>query len=135
MTEPVHLMTGMPAPTAPILTAAAASAPEPFVFGNAVTDLDKFRAQGFDGLEATAGISFQPGGAGTEVFTVRHALLLSDEQNEELARPQSFVDIAKLLFNTDSDPYVYDRFKAAGGRAGDVMIAWRRLSVGLDVPK
>ncbi|KZM70756.1 hypothetical protein [Nocardia terpenica] len=103
--------------------------------GETVTDLAAFRAQGLESLGVARGISFQPGGPGTEVFTVPHALLLSDDKNTELAKPLDFVEIAKTILNTDTDPDAYYRFRAAGGQAGDVMIAWRHLSLGLDVPK
>ena len=119
----------VPSPSAP------PPPPDPIELGNTVRDMVRFREQGFEGLGLARGIDFQPGGPGTEVFTVPHALLLSDEKNEALDAPMNFVSVAKLLLNTDDDPNVYDRFKAAGGRAGDVMIAWRRLSQGLDVPK
>ena len=139
MSEPFTMTPGGPVYPQPVPAPLGAPQPQqqaaPIDFGDVVADLEKFRAQAFEGLDAAATIAFQPGGPGTEVFVVKHALLLSDEQNEKLADPMSFVAIAKLLLDTDTDPNVYDRFKAAGGRAGDIMMAWRRLSAGLEAPK
>ncbi|MEV6449648.1 hypothetical protein [Amycolatopsis sp. NPDC051716] len=117
----------------PPLAAAPAPkpAPAPVDYGDAITDLTAFREQALEGL-GSAGVRFALGG---EVFTVPHPLLLTDEQNEQIAKPLGFVEIAKVLLNTPEDPHVYERFHAAGGRAGDVMMAWRRLSAGLGVPK
>lgn len=140
MSEPISpAMTG-PAQIPPALSSIPNPAdppqpPDPVELGDAVRDMVRFREQGLEGLGAAAGINFQPGGPGTEVFAVPHPLLMSDEKNEELAKPMGFLGIAKLILNTDADPNVYQRFRAAGGQAGDVMIAWRRLSSGLDAPK
>ncbi|OXR46674.1 hypothetical protein B7C42_01649 [Nocardia cerradoensis] len=119
----------VPSPSAP------PPPPDPVELGDTIRNMVRFREQGLEGLGAAAGIKFQPGGPGTEVFTIPHPLLMSDEQNEELAKPQGFLGIAKLILNSEADPHVYERFRAAGGQAGDVMIAWRTLSNGLDVPK
>lgn len=131
MSEPVHLMTGTPVPAAPI------PAPQEVLevdLGDVITDMAAFRAQGLEGL-GSPGIRLQPGGPGTEIFTVPHPLLLDDDQNDALATRSSLPDIAKVLLNTADDPGVFARFRAAGGRSGDVMIAWRRLGEGLDLPK
>lgn len=131
MTEPVHLMTGI-APAAPI--PAPTAAPEPIDVGDVITNMAAFREQAIEGLGAP-GVRFQPGGPGTEVFTVPNMLLLTDAQNQEIAKPLNFVEIANVLLNTPDDDQVYARFAAAGGRAGDVMMAWRRMQSGLDIPK
>lgn len=135
MTEPVApvaLMTGMPAPAAPI--PAPSAPPEPVDMDGVVTNMLAFREQAIEGL-GSPGMRFRPGGPGTEIFTVRHPLLLSDAQNEEISKPMNFIGVAKVLLNTAEDPGVYGRFVAAGGQAGDVMLAWQRLKEGLDVPK
>ncbi|MFD9615167.1 hypothetical protein ACFWWS_38005, partial [Streptomyces sp. NPDC059083] len=72
---------------------------------------------------------------GTEVFSVPHPLLLLDVLNDALCEVLSTPKIARVLLNTPQDQQVYDRFHAAGGRAGDVMIAWRRLGEGVGAPK
>lgn len=108
--------------------------PEPIDFGDIITDMEAFRAQGLEGLGAR-GIRLQPGGVGTEIFEVPHPLLCTDEQNDQLRGRTSIVDIARTLLNKPDDDQVFERFRKAGGRAGDVMIAWRRLGDGLDAPK
>lgn len=133
--SPANPYTGPQPVPAPLGAPAATPQPEPIDVGEVIADLEKFRSQALEGLGATSAFVFQPGGPRTEVFRVRHPLLLSDEQNNQLAKPMSFVEIAKLLLDTADDPEVYNRFKAAGGQAGDIMIAWRSLSAGLDVPK
>lgn len=138
MSEPVVSPTVSPVPplttsSVPPLPAPPAE-PEPIDFGEIITDLSAFRAQGMEGLGAK-GIRLQPGGPGTEIFTVPHPLLISDAQNEALGGRTTVVDIAKILLNSEDDPDVYARFVKAGGQAGDIMIAWRRLGDGLDLPK
>ncbi|GAB3211352.1 hypothetical protein [Nocardia tengchongensis] len=127
--------------TEPITTPATAAAVPmtPFVVAGTVpadviTDLADFRAQAIEGMGGE-GISFQPGGPGTEVFTVPHPLLLEDEQHDALSEVLSTPAIARVLLNTPQDSEVYNRFRAAGGRSGDVMIAWRRLGEGAGAPK
>lgn len=135
MTEPVApvaLMTGMPAPAAPI--PAPSAPPEPVDLDGVIVNMAAFREQAIEGL-GSAGMRFRPGGPGTEIFTVKHPLLLTDAQNEEISQPLGFIGVAKVLLNTTEDPGVYARFVAAGGQAGDVMLAWTRLKEGLDVPK
>ncbi|WP_063039725.1 hypothetical protein [Nocardia pseudovaccinii] len=137
MSEPVIPASAFGAVPPPALTPVPSPAPAPAAevdLGDVITDMSAFREQALEGL-GVAGARFRPGPVGTEVFTVPHPLLLSDEQNEQIAKPLSFVEIAKVLLNTPDDPHVYDRFSAAGGRSGDVMMAWRRLSAGLDIPK
>lgn len=126
MTEPVHLTTGMAPPAVPVQA--------PVDLSDVVVDMDAFRDQGMEALGAK-GIRFRPGGPGTEIFTVPHPLLLDDDRNDAVKAAAGTVDIAKALLNTEADPNIYYRFKAAGGRAGDVLIAWRRLSEGLGAPK
>ncbi|MEU6582815.1 hypothetical protein [Nocardia sp. NPDC046763] len=125
--------------TEPTTTPTAAVPMTPFVVAGTVpadviTDLADFRAQAIEGMGGK-GISFQPGGPGGEVFTVPHPLLLEDEQHEALATSLNTPAIARILLNTSDDPAVFDRFRAAGGRSGDVMIAWRRLGEGVGAPK
>ncbi|MGW0052042.1 hypothetical protein [Nocardia nova] len=122
-------LTSIPSPSAP------PPPPDPVELGNAVRNMVRFREQGMEGLGYTREIKFQPGGPGTEVFTVLHPLLQTDEKNEALEAPMGTLGVARILLNTDEDPHVYERFRAAGGRSGDIMIAWRTLSNGLDIPK
>ncbi|MFE3229342.1 hypothetical protein [Nocardia sp. NPDC059228] len=125
MTEPVTIaVEAAPVAMTPVVQAPA----------DVITDLAAFREQGIEGMGGK-GISFQPGGPGTEVFTVPHPLMLDDDQHEELNQTLNTPAIARILLNTPGDPDVYTRFRAAGGRSGDVMIAWRRLGEGLGAPK
>lgn len=95
-----------------------------------IYDLDAWREQGLEALGAKADISFQPRPGG-EIFTVPHPLTLTDDQSGGLDRASGNMAIAAVLLGgTD----VYARFVAAGGRATDVMMAWRVMqqSVELD---
>lgn len=88
---------------------------------NTVFDLDAWREQALEALEARSGIPFQPKPNG-EIFTVPNPLLLDDQQNADLDRASGALAVATVLLG---GPDVYGRFVAAGGRAGDVMMAWR----------
>ncbi|MEV6258082.1 hypothetical protein AB0L97_32990 [Nocardia sp. NPDC051911] len=134
MTAPTEFGQSVPPPLAAAPAPALKPAPAPVDLDDVVTDLSAFREQALEGL-GSPGVRFQPGGPGTEVFTVPHPLLLTDAQNDQIAKPLSFVEIAKVLLNRPDDSQVYARFVAVGGRSGDVMMAWRRLSAGLDIPK
>lgn len=131
MTEPVPNINDIPLPTlvtgVPVMTSQVDD-------DDVIEDMEAFREQGIEGMGGK-GIKFRPGGRGTEVFTVPHPLLLEDYQHKALSKSLSTPDIAEVLLNTTADPGVYDRFQAAGGRSGDVMIAWRRLGEGLGAPK
>ncbi len=143
MTEPVSLTSIPPVQDIPGYPNGAPVPPRPVSLGvtvdklgpeGLVTDLAAFRAQAIEGM-GSAGIGFQPDGPDTEIFMVSHPLLLDDYKHEKLAETLSTPEIAKVLLNTIDDPDVYARFVAAGGRSGDVLIAWRRLGQGLGAPK
>ncbi len=91
-----------------------------------IQNLDAWREQALEAIGAQAGILFQPR-AGGEIFTVPHPLTLDDEQNSELDRASGALAIATTLLG---GPITYGRFVAAGGRAGDVMMAWRMMQQG-----
>lgn len=88
---------------------------------NIVFDLGAWREQAIEALGGPSGISFQPRPGG-EIFTVEHPLLMSDAASAELDRASGAMAIATVLLG---GPDVYGRFVAAGGRAGDVMMALR----------
>lgn len=98
-----------------------------------ITDIAAFREQAIESFGGE-GISFQfePDG---EIFTVPHPLLLDDAGNEAIKAALGTIEVARALLNTEDDPEVHVRFVAAGGRSGDVLLAWRRLSEGLGAPK
>jgi hypothetical protein len=96
---------------------------------NIVQNLDAWRGQGIEALGAKSGISFQPRPGG-EMFTVPHPLVLDDDQNEDLDRASGTVPIATVLIG---GPSTYARFKSVGGRAGDVMMAWRMMQQGVSL--
>lgn len=95
-----------------------------------VVDLASWRDQALEAIGAAQGITFRPDPRG-EAFTVPHPLLLTDTQSELLpvASRQGNLAVAKLLLGED----VFARFQAAGGRAGDVLIAWRMMGEGVEV--
>ncbi|MEU6580669.1 hypothetical protein [Nocardia sp. NPDC046763] len=95
-----------------------------------IYNLEDWRAQGLEALGADAGISFQPRPGG-EVFTVPHPLTLTDDQHGALDRASGSLSVATVLLGGGD---TYARFVAAGGRASDVMMAWRVMqqSVELD---
>lgn len=94
-----------------------------------IQNLDAWREQALEALGATTGISFQPR-AGGDTFTVPHPLVLDDEQNGELDRASGALAIATTLLGGQD---AYARFVAAGGRAGDVMMAWRMMQQGVNL--
>ncbi|MFD9614884.1 hypothetical protein ACFWWS_36520, partial [Streptomyces sp. NPDC059083] len=88
MTEPITTQAVQPAvPMTPFVVAGTVPA-------DVITDLEDFRAQAIEAMGGK-GISFQPGGPGTEVFTVPHPLLLEDEQNDALSEVLSTTKIAR----------------------------------------
>lgn len=94
-----------------------------------VFDLAAWREQALEAIGAQPGMSFQPRPGG-ETFTVPHPLLLADEQNAELDRASGALAIANVLLGGAG---AYSRFVAAGGRAGDVMMAWRVMQQGVEM--
>lgn len=98
-----------------------------------VKDLAAFRAQAIESIGG-AGVSFQPEEDG-EIFTIPHPLLLDEAQNEAVEKAVGNVAVAKALLNTERDPGVHARFIAAGGRSGDVLLAWRQLTSKMNAPK
>lgn len=94
-----------------------------------VKDLDVWRAQALEALGAVEGMSFQPQPGG-ETFTVPHPLLLTDEQNKALDDASGALAIASVLLG---DPLNYSRFVMDGGRAGDVMMAWRIMQQNVEL--
>ncbi|MFE3081774.1 hypothetical protein [Nocardia tengchongensis] len=97
---------------------------------NTIYDLDAWREQALEALDAQPGIEFQPRPGG-EIFTVPHPLMLDDAKSAKLESASGALAIATVLLGS---PAAYARFVAAGGRAGDVMMAYRVMqqSVTLD---
>lgn len=95
-----------------------------------VVDLASWRDQALEAIGAAQGITFRPNPLG-EAFTVPHPLLLTDAQSELLPveSRKGNLAVAKLLLGED----VFARFQAAGGRAGDVLIAWRMMGDGVEL--
>lgn len=95
-----------------------------------VVDLAAWRDQAFEAIGAAQGITFRPDPRG-EAFTVPHPLLLTDAQSELLPveSRKGNLAVAKLLLGEDT----YARFAAAGGRSGDVLIAWRMMGDGVEL--
>ena len=98
-----------------------------------VNDLAAFREQALENAGGS-GYTFQPVDGG-EMFLVPSPLALTEDQNERLEKAKGNVAIAKALLNTEADPEVHARFIAAGGRSGDVLLAWRELTQSVNDPK
>ncbi|WP_040853816.1 hypothetical protein [Nocardia niigatensis] len=92
-----------------------------------VYDLTAWRDQALEALGAQNGIPFQPRQGG-EIFTVPHPLTLDDDKNKELEIASGAMAIASVLLGGSA---VYARFVAAGGRAGDVMMAYKIMQQGV----
>lgn len=93
-----------------------------------ISDLVAFRAQAAEGIGGE-GYRFQlePGG---EIFLVPHPLLLDDDANDAIKVAVGNVDVARAIMGTEA----YERFRAAGGRSGDVLLAWRKLTRDMSTP-
>ncbi|GAC70726.1 hypothetical protein [Gordonia soli] len=106
-----------------------------------VEDLSKWRESMLDGLGgegyefALSWVDPESGERHHETFTVPHPLGLDEDANNTLEAATGTVAVAKALLNTKTDPRVHDRFIAAGGRSGDVLIAWRTMSAEMNAPK
>ena len=87
-----------------------------------VDNLAEFRAQAVDEISDEAIVLK----AGKEEFRVDHPLLMEDDQYQAILDARGNIATAKAILGEEA----YERFKAAGGRSGDVLLAWRKLSNG-----
>jgi hypothetical protein len=106
-----------------------------------VTDLAKWREQqleNFGGVGHDFELTWSDKVTGEErheTFTVNHPLSLEEDQNDAVDAAKGTVALAKALLNTEADPDRHSRFIAAGGRSGDVLIAWRQMTQEMNGPK
>lgn len=105
-----------------------------------VTDLARFREQlteNAGGLSVNFQLSYTDPATGqprTETFVVPNPIVAEQHVEDGIKAATTDVDIAKAIINTPTDDQIFERFKLAGGRANDIVGAWRAMQDELGRP-